>query len=265
MARVADAGIIQVAQKASLAHGAGAVEGGHAVMASGTMETHSRGTVVDILTTAFTSPAVDAYTAVAAQRVEAGAPVVAGIGLQLTLVHILRAELACPLRGTLAVVGVDTVHTGSPIETPVSWTVVHIHFAVLTLKARQAGTVIGEITTLSTGAPVAARRGSTGHCGVLTQGPRVPPRALAAEGARRVEAGAAMAAGPSHPALIHITSAAAALIARRAGADKAAIRTHGAAGTVSTGAAEAGVRQGAVWTSKAPGAPAGETGSACNH
>lgn len=79
----------------SLAHGAGAVEGGHAVMAGGPMEAHSRGAVINILTAALTRPAIDTHTAVATQRVEARAPVVASIGLQLTLVHILRAELAC--------------------------------------------------------------------------------------------------------------------------------------------------------------------------
>lgn len=56
-----------------------------------------------------------------------------------------------------------------------------------------------------------------------------------------------MTAGSSaHPALIHVTSAAAALVARWAGTDVATIRPHRAAGTMGTGAAEAGVRQGAV-------------------
>lgn len=64
-------------------------------MAGGPMEAHGRGTVINILTTAFTSPAIDAHTAVATQCVKAGAPIVASIGLQLTLVHILSAELAC--------------------------------------------------------------------------------------------------------------------------------------------------------------------------
>lgn len=64
-------------------------------MAGGPMEAHGRGTVINILTTAVTSPAIDAHTAVATQRVKAGAPIMASIGLQLTLVHILCAELAC--------------------------------------------------------------------------------------------------------------------------------------------------------------------------
>lgn len=64
-------------------------------MAGGPMEAHGRGTVINILTTALTSPAIDAHTAVATQRVKAGAPIVASIGLQLTLIHVLCAELAC--------------------------------------------------------------------------------------------------------------------------------------------------------------------------
>lgn len=64
-------------------------------MAGGPMEAHSRGTVIDILTAALAGPAIDAHTAVATQCVKAGAPIVAGVGLQLTLIHILRAELAC--------------------------------------------------------------------------------------------------------------------------------------------------------------------------
>lgn len=112
---------------------------------------------------------------------------------------------------------------------------------------RKAGTVVGEVATLSTGAPVTARRGGTGHQGALTQWPCVASWALAAEGARCVETGATMAAGSAHPALIHVASAAAALVARWAGADVAAIGPHRAAGTMGTGAAEAGVWQGAVW------------------
>lgn len=127
------------------------------------MEAHGRGTVIDILTAALARPAIDADTAVAAQCVEAGAPVVASVGLQLTFIHILRAELACgththlsshpthahptpttwllsalgltcPFRRALAIVGVDAIHTRAAIETSVPWTVVHIHFTVLALE-----------------------------------------------------------------------------------------------------------------------------------
>lgn len=64
-------------------------------MASGPVEAHSRGTVINVLTAALTRPAIDTHTTVATQCVEAGAPVVASVGLQLTLVHVLRTELAC--------------------------------------------------------------------------------------------------------------------------------------------------------------------------
>lgn len=64
-------------------------------MASGPVEAHSRGTVINILTAALPRPAIDTHTTVATQCVEAGAPVVASVGLQLTLVHVLRTELAC--------------------------------------------------------------------------------------------------------------------------------------------------------------------------
>lgn len=84
-------------------------------MAGGPMEAHSRGTVINVLTAALSCPAIDTHTAVATQCVEAGAPIVASIGLQLTLIHVLRTELACPLRRALAVVGVDTIHTCPPI------------------------------------------------------------------------------------------------------------------------------------------------------
>lgn len=117
---------------------------------------------------------------------------------------------------------------------------------------RKAGTVIGEVAALSTGAPVTARGGSTGRHGALTQWPGVATWALAAEGARRVEAGATMAAGPTHPAFIYITPAAAALVAGWAGAQVAAIGAHRAAGTMGTGAAEAGVWQGAVGACQEP-------------
>lgn len=112
---VTDAGIIQMTQKPSLAHGTGTVERGHTIMAGGPMEAHSCGAVIDILTAALACPAIDTHTAVATQSVEAGAPIVASVGLQLTFVHVLRAELACPFRRALAVVGVDAIHTRPPI------------------------------------------------------------------------------------------------------------------------------------------------------
>lgn len=150
----------------------------------------------------------------------------AGIGLQLTFIHVLRAELACPLRRALAVVSVDAIHTCSPIETPMSRTVIHIDLTILALKARKTSTVISGITTLPTSATITTWGRGTGHCGVLTQQPCVAKWTLAAEGAGSVEAGTTVVAGSTRSALIYITSAAATLVAGWTGADKAAIRPH---------------------------------------
>lgn len=69
-------------------------------MAGGPMEAHSCGTVVDVLATALACPAVHTHAAVATERVEAGATILAGIRLQLALVHVLRTELACGTVGS---------------------------------------------------------------------------------------------------------------------------------------------------------------------
>lgn len=63
-------------------------------MAGGPVEADGGGAVVDVLAAALARPTVDADAGVTALGVEAGAPVVAGVGLQLALVHILGAELA---------------------------------------------------------------------------------------------------------------------------------------------------------------------------
>lgn len=226
VAGVADTRIIQMTQESRLAHRAGAVERCHPVMAGGPVKAHGRSAVVNVLTAALTRPAVDTHAAVATQKVETGAPIVAGIGLQLALIHILCAELACPLRRALAVVSVDTIHTCPPVETPVSRTIIHIDFTVLALKARKASTVIGGIAALPTGATITAWGRRTGHCGALTQRPCVAERTLAAERPRCVEAGTTMATRATASALIYVTSAAVTLVARWAGTHKSAIRPH---------------------------------------
>lgn len=70
-----------------------AVEGGHAVVTCGTVEAGGAGTIVDVLTAVLTSPAIDAHAVVASMRVVAGPTVLAGVGHQLTLVHVLSTVL----------------------------------------------------------------------------------------------------------------------------------------------------------------------------
>lgn len=118
------------------------------------------------------------------------------------------------------------------------------------LLTRKASTVICDITTLPTGATITAWGRGTGHYGVLTQQPCIAKWTLAAEGSRCIDAGATMAARCTGSALIYVASAVSTLVARWAGTGKSAIRPDRAGGTVSAGAAEAGVWQGAVWAWK---------------
>lgn len=62
-------------------------------MARGSVEANGCRAVVDVLAAVVASPAVHTHAGVAADRVEAGAPVVAGVGLHETLVDVLSAVL----------------------------------------------------------------------------------------------------------------------------------------------------------------------------
>lgn len=64
-------------------------------MAGGALEAGSTGTVVNVLTAVLASPAIDAHTVVATMGVVAGSTILAGVGHELTLIHILCAVLTC--------------------------------------------------------------------------------------------------------------------------------------------------------------------------
>lgn len=64
-------------------------------MAGGPVEAGSHGAVVDVLTAVLACPAIDTDAVVAAVVVVASAPVLAGVGHQLALVHVLGAVLTC--------------------------------------------------------------------------------------------------------------------------------------------------------------------------
>lgn len=71
-------------------------------MTGGTVKAGSTGTVVDVLTAVLTRPAIDTHTVVAAVGVVAGPTILAGVGHELTLIHVLCAVLTCLCRGPLA-------------------------------------------------------------------------------------------------------------------------------------------------------------------
>lgn len=62
-------------------------------MACGSVEANSCSTVVNILAAVITSPAVDTHAGMAANCVEAGTPIVAGVGLHETLIDVLSTVL----------------------------------------------------------------------------------------------------------------------------------------------------------------------------
>lgn len=64
-------------------------------MTGGTLETGSTGTVINVLTAVLASPAIDTHTVVATVGVVAGSTILAGVGHELTLVHIFCAVLTC--------------------------------------------------------------------------------------------------------------------------------------------------------------------------
>ena len=70
-----------------------AVEGSHTVMAGGTLETGGTGTVIDVLTAVLAGPAIDTHAVVATVGVVTGPAILAGVGHELTLVHILCTVL----------------------------------------------------------------------------------------------------------------------------------------------------------------------------
>lgn len=156
VAGVADARIVEVAQQTCAPMRTLAIEGGHAVMAGGALETGSTGTVIDVLAAVFSGPAIDTHAVVATMRIVAGSTILAGIGHQLTLIHILCAVLTCPLWWAAAIVGIHAIHACTPILAVVSRTVIHVFFTVLASKAWQAGTLVGGVSCRAAGAPILA-------------------------------------------------------------------------------------------------------------
>lgn len=76
-----------------LARGAMADEGGHPVLTGGACAAGGRGAIVDVLRAVHAAPAIDTYAVVSALDVVACAAILAGIGLQMALIHIVCAVL----------------------------------------------------------------------------------------------------------------------------------------------------------------------------
>lgn len=64
-------------------------------MTGGSLVACSTGAVVNILAAVVPSPAIHAHALVAAVSIVTRAPVLAGVGHQLALIHVIHAELTC--------------------------------------------------------------------------------------------------------------------------------------------------------------------------
>lgn len=104
-------------------------------MAGGAIEANGYRTVINVLTAVISSPTINTDTSMATNGVEASTPIMACIGLHLTLIHILSTVLSCPFWWALAIVGINSIYTYSSIHTLVTWTVIHIVLTVVSLES----------------------------------------------------------------------------------------------------------------------------------
>lgn len=164
-------------------------------MAGGTMVTRGTGTVVNVLAAVVACPPIDADAVVAAVGVMASPSILARVGHQFALVHILCTVLACVMGRALAVVGVHAVHTHAAILAAVTRTVINVMLTVWTREAWQAATVVGGVSLLDARASILARRGAARHVGCLTVLAGVLLRTAAVVGAHLIDAHTAVEAG----------------------------------------------------------------------
>lgn len=264
VARVADTGVIEVAQQTRLPDWTRAEEGGHSVVAGGAIEADGYRAVVNVFAAVVARPAVHADAGVSADGVEAGAAVVTGVGLHETLVYIFRTVLTCPLRRALAIVGVHAVDAYPAVHALVTRAVIHVVLAVVSLKAWQASAFVGMVARLSAGPSVEALRRGAGQGGHLACAPAVSRRTLAPEGAVGVHAQAPVQAHARLAALVNVTPAIFPLKPGRAGTIVVVIPVD-AAGAIGTWGRGTSVDKGAVLASEPSLAHTGELRDAIDH
>lgn len=195
LTRVADAGVVQLAQQTCAAMRTFAEERSYTVMTGGSVVAGGTGTVVNVLTAVIPSPPVHTNTLVAAVGVVARAAILACIGHQLALVNILSAELTCEFWFTLAVVGIDSIDTSPSILAVMPRTVIYVLVAVFSCETWHTGTFIAGLSFLDAGASIMTGRRVAGQVTALTVLARVLCRALAPVAADLVDANTAILAG----------------------------------------------------------------------
>lgn len=182
-------------EESGLAGSAAAVEAADAVDTGRSVEAGRVDAVVDVVAAVRTVPAVDADAVVAAVGVGTGGTVLADRRLLHALVHIRFAVLAGKARRTLAVIGVDPVHTGGTVLAQITRAVVNILLAIFALETGWTFALIVELGRLLTGASVLARRRRARNVGRFTVLAGISGITHALVGTVRIDALATIQAG----------------------------------------------------------------------
>lgn len=153
---VTDTGVISMAEQTCLSVGAETDKRCNTVDARGASAACRCSTVIDVLRAVGPTPPINAHTDIAADQVAAGTSVLASVWLQATLIHIFCAVLASPLWRALAVVGVDSVHTGSSIGALMTGAVVNVVLTVSPIETWKAVARVAGFRALVAGASVEA-------------------------------------------------------------------------------------------------------------
>lgn len=127
---------------------------GNTVNACGAGAAGSCRTVIDVYRTVGSTPAIDAHTDVAAEKVVAGPSILARVWLQTTLVHILCTVLTSPLWRALTVVGVHSIHTCSTISTLMAGAVINVILTVRPIESWETVAGVAGFRVLVAGASI---------------------------------------------------------------------------------------------------------------
>lgn len=133
--RIRGACIVQMTQQTSLTGRAAAIEASNAIDARGAIEARSLHTIIDVLATIASCPAVYTDATVATVRVRAGCTILTDRRTQCALVDIHIAVASREIRWTIAAILVDAVHAGATVLAQISRAIIDVLIAVLSLEA----------------------------------------------------------------------------------------------------------------------------------
>jgi hypothetical protein len=157
LARVAHAGILQVASQPCLARRTFTVVVSHFIDAGGAVVAGPDCTVIHIHRAVFAGPSIDTDALEASELVLACRSVLAGIGTHAAFVNIIVAVPSFESRRTGASVAFDTIHTGGAMFAEVVHAVINVDFTVLASETKSTATVITQTAQDNAGTSILAR------------------------------------------------------------------------------------------------------------